>query len=90
MDRQTLKERFPLGSRVLVSSTRSLEYGKEGVVASYCGTFIGVDFGDTFSGHNLNGEIMYNTGWYCIPESLRLVDQPPEIEPEIGWNMVFE
>ena len=90
MNREKVMELFPIGSRVLVSSTRSLAYGKEGVVASYSGPSVGVDFGDTFSGHTLDGEIMYNTGWYCTPESLSLVDQPPEIEPEIEWDMIIK
>ena len=38
----------------------------------------------------LDGAIETNTGWYCTAESLRLVDQPPEIEPEIEWDMIIK
>ena len=84
-------ERFPLGSKVLVSSPRSLVTGREGVVVCYEEMYVGVDFGDTFGGHDLAGSIKTDTGWYCDPDSLCLVDLPRPTElPEIEWDMIIK
>lgn len=42
------------------------------VVESFSDGDAGVDFGEGFNGHDLNGTIFNTTGWYCSSSSLEL------------------
>lgn len=39
------------------------------------GYSIGVDFGKDFYGHNLNGRLETETGWWCGEEDLELAER---------------
>ncbi len=78
---------FMVGDHVrLVCSVQHLAIGLSGVIRSRDNTVWGVDLPGIRGGHNCNGLLTGDTGWWCTSEQLELIMRPESVgTPQVAF-----